>query len=350
MAAGGGTLGHVAQHIPLDFEDPVPEEFFDAIQEMLSGIAVNFLLRQVSPTIIKVVAGAGHDQVSLSIGGAYRFITADAQVAHPGGAGGIYSVWATSLANQAPPAAGPAGGDHTFGLAITSGAAPAGAGISRQVGRLVWNGSAILQVITTVGGSLAPAGDTIVGVQMPWVGSGDPADTRFLLADGRLLDSASYPEFDGLCGQNASGADKHRYNQGVNPGSGKVRMPDKRGRASIGADNMGTSQGAANRIPNSNRVAGQNGGEERHVLTATESGVNPNGSTVAHSHSPGGGVSFLGDSGFLTGYALATAGDRQITQGNTTAAAQPGLIARTADVAHNNMQPYEVDNMIVRVK
>lgn len=377
----------MTQHVPLDFEDPVPEEFFDAVQEMLSGIAVNFRLTQVNPTTLKVSAGAGHDQVSLSIGGAYRYIAADVQVAHPGGAAGTYTVWATSIVNQALPAAGPAGGDHSFGLAITSGASPAGAGISRAVGRLVWNGSAITQITTLVGGgNLASSGDTIVGVEMAWAGSGDPSDSRFLLADGRLIDSATYPEFDALCGQAATGADKHRYNQGVSPGAGKVRIPDKRGRGSVGASNMGTAQGNATGNDRVQLAAGQSAGEVVHQLTGNEHGahVHADGTlaAAAHAHqhlasaalrsgqirvtSPQDGNMDWNGSHYdpldVVGAIAAEIGagngdiqERWVVTSTSNGADVTGATGAstgfgTASVGHNNVAPVQADNWIVRVK
>jgi hypothetical protein len=143
----------MTQNVALDFEDPVPEEFFDSTQEMMSGSAVNVALVASDATHVRLLAGAGHDQVSLSIGGAYRYQAANVTVAHPGGAAGIYNVWATAQPNQALPAAGPAGGDHSIGLAVRTQAAgaPAGPLISRLIGQCVWDGAAITSVRSTVG-------------------------------------------------------------------------------------------------------------------------------------------------------------------------------------------------------
>src|SRR4051812_9818380 len=74
-----------------------------------------------------------------------------------------------------------------------------------------------------------------VGGLLAYAGSGDPAGGGWLLADGRLIDRTTYLAFFTAVG--------HAYNGGVDPGSNKVRLPDKRGRGSIGADNMGTTQG-----------------------------------------------------------------------------------------------------------
>lgn len=133
-----------------------------------------------------------------------------------------------------------------------------------------------------------------IGGMFPYAGDGDPAGGRFLLAEGRLVNSVDYPALDAMIGGAAAPAKRHKYNLGVDPGNGKLKLPDKRSRASVGADDMGTAQGSAGRLPNSNRVSGQSGGEERHTLTAAESGVAAHGhahnlaNSNAGSHSHGG--------------------------------------------------------------
>jgi microcystin-dependent protein len=170
------------------------------------------------------------------------------------------------------------------------------------------------------GGADAIPGLPPIGGMLPYAGNGDPAGGDWLLADGRLIDRTTYSAFYTAVG--------HIYNGGVDPGSNKVRIPDKRGRASIGADNMATAQGAAGRLPNSNRARGENGGEERHTLTSAEV---PN-LTVA------------------TGSASVPE-----TSPTVTVLAQPGtggpvdLTASGGGGAHTNMQPYECDNWLVRV-
>jgi microcystin-dependent protein len=190
------------------------------------------------------------------------------------------------------------------------------------------------------------AGAVPISAQLPYAGSNDPGDIgggiTFLLADGRLIDRTVYVAFFTAVG--------HRYNGGVDPGSSHVRLPDKRGRASVGADNMGTAQGAASRIPNSNRAAGQNGGEERHTLLAAESGVNGSGGTgndtPDHVHGYQAAVTVATIDGGSTANVANQFGST--TGGANTRHTHP-LVARTADAPHNVMQPYEVDNFIVRV-
>lgn len=199
-------------------------------------------------------------------------------------------------------------------------------------------------------------------------GSVDPPGGIFLLADGRLVDKTTYAAYFALVG--------HKYNGGVDPGSNKVRIQDKRGRVTVGADNMGTTQGAANRLPNSNRVAGQNGGEERHTLTIAElaahnhNGATGTGSTGAgnsgndspdHSHSvssaggpPFGAVAAGFDFNVVLGGVMAaygTGGASARHAHTVPALSVPALsiASQGSGTPHNVMQPYECDNFIVRM-
>lgn len=208
-------------------------------------------------------------------------------------------------------------------------------------------------------GALVPIGSSI-----GYWGTTDPAGGRFLLEDGRLLDrstpagAAFYAEVGHAC------------NGGIDPGANKVRIGDARGRVDVGTDNMGTAQGAANRLITNNQ-RGQTGGAETVTLTAAQSGVNGNGSTtssgagttgnpddVEHAHDFQ-AVALTGGSGteafqLPTGPANRTdAGVHEdsalITHKHPTPNHTHPLTARTADAAHTNMPPYQVKNKIVRV-
>lgn len=180
-----------------------------------------------------------------------------------------------------------------------------------------------------------------VGAVLPYVGDTDPGNIgggiTFLLADGRLIDRTTYAAFFARAA--------HKYNGGVDPGSNMVRIPDKRGRVSVGADNMGTVQGAASRLPNSSRAAGQNGGEERHTQTSGEIPAHTHALTIttfqprADSGNTGVGASaqYVAGSNGFTGLGAATP-----PTGSSVASAGSGT-------PFNVMQPYEVDNVIVRV-
>lgn len=103
-----------------------------------------------------------------------------------------------------------------------------------------------------------PGRNLPIGMLLPWVGTSDPGG-GWVLSEGRLIDRTTYATFYAFSG--------HSYNSGVDPGGNKVRIPDKRGRTSFGADNMGTA-GAAGRLT-ANATMGSVGGTERMQLTAS---------------------------------------------------------------------------------
>jgi hypothetical protein len=208
-------------------------------------------------------------------------------------------------------------------------------------------------------GALVP-----IGGELGYWGTSDPSGGRFLLADGRLIDRAT------PAGAAFYAEVGHACNGGVDPGANKVRIPDSRGRVSVGTDNMGTAQGAANRLTTNNQ-RGQTGGAESVTLTAAQSGVNGSGSTtssggattgnpddVDHSHNFQ-AVALSGGSGTeafqgLTGPATRTDGGVHassplLTHKHSTPDHVHPLTARNADSAHTNMPPYQVKNKIVRV-
>jgi microcystin-dependent protein len=174
-----------------------------------------------------------------------------------------------------------------------------------------------------------------IGAVHEYAGSGDPSGGKWALTDGRALSRTTYAALFSVIGTT----------YGSGNGTTTFNIPNTVGRTVVSPEPGGSPVV----LPNSNRALGQTGGEERHNLTASESGVNGNGQTVAHAHGSASSTGFLSDSGTFTGYALATAGDRQVTQATTTASVQPGLVARAADTAHNNMQPYIVLNRIIRI-
>lgn len=141
----------MTQNVPLNTGDPAVEAFFDATQEMLSGLSANFVLELVNPTTIRVPAGAGHNQVSISIEGQYRYVTAPVTRAFPPGGAGAYDIYATAVEND-PVSFAPPGNDYSFALAIVPAAAtPVGVDIFRLVGHLTWDGAAITRLVQDIG-------------------------------------------------------------------------------------------------------------------------------------------------------------------------------------------------------
>lgn len=195
----------MTQNVPLDTGDVAVEAFFDATQEMLSGAAVNFALTLLNPTTIRVPAGAGHDQVAISIAGQYRFVTANVDRAFPGGEAGTYDIFVTATANGdalAVPPHTPPGGDYSFALAIVAdGATPVGAAIYRKVGALRWDGAAITHIAQAVGsprpylygsatwdpGSIPAGGSVALSVNVPGATLGDWTLVSFSSFPGQSL-------------------------------------------------------------------------------------------------------------------------------------------------------------------
>jgi microcystin-dependent protein len=171
----------------------------------------------------------------------------------------------------------------------------------------------------------------------------------------------------------------HAYNGGVDPGGTplKVRVPDKRGRSSVGATNYGQGA-AANTNAFIQAARGANGGEVQHTLVQAELAQHAHGYTepnggAGHAHN-------INDQGHFHGY-----NDRNqwedrdqagLTQTGATSAAAIrhvhgaqfiatdtrgtgiGIYNATTGIAisnagsntpHNNLHPYEADFYIVRI-
>lgn len=243
-----------------------------------------------------------------------------------------------------------------------------------------------------------------IGAVVAYAGTADPPETDWVIADGRLIDRTTYAAFYARVG--------HAYNGNVDPGGNKVRIPDKRGKKSVGALNMGSAAGAPSptgfasfATPGTtgdqsrlNAVRGASYGEVNHTLSAAESGTN--GSAVTGNdntdHSHGVNINSAGASArhnhatastgqlvpasnnwvFAANGASITSGaypfiypDRPSTNnvsgtgndgpdhahnvsGNTagrSAYHQHALAARNADNVHNTTDPCEADSYLVRI-
>lgn len=192
------------------------------------------------------------------------------------------------------------------------------------------------------GGADPIPGQVPIGCPIPYGGNVLPPGGAWAWADGSLID------------KQVGGVDTiyftrvgHAYNGGVDPGSGKVRLPDKRGRVSVGADNFGA--GAAGRLPNSNRLRGQNGGVDAVTLAASQipahahplndPGHTHNGYCADQMDPPDGSTGKTGwAGGRFAGQWITTNGSNLSVNNNTGGGG-----------SHSNMQPYEADNYIVRI-
>jgi microcystin-dependent protein len=204
-----------------------------------------------------------------------------------------------------------------------------------------------------------------IGDQWVTTSPGDRASGRILMADGRLLSSASYPALDALIGAAAPVATRHAYNNGVDPGSGQFRIPDKRGAASLGADNFGTARGAAGRLPSlaaGDRVLGKRAGLDAITLAiANLPAHNHGGITGAcdrsldhlHPFIENGPASFFitvnGGSGFnVNGYGVQQA-NRNTSGMDRSIDHLHGISSQGSGTAHTNLPPAELDYWVIRV-
>jgi microcystin-dependent protein len=203
-----------------------------------------------------------------------------------------------------------------------------------------------------------PKGATGVGAD--WWGPAASIPPGSLLAYGQVLLIASYPALGALFGTTYGG-----------DGVTTFGMPDLRGRATAGVDNMGGT--AANRLTSGGSgivgsTLGASGGAETHALTSGENGTHGHALTdgghshtvndPGHLHGPGGHSSFL--VGDAADTAIPGAGGRYslIYLSSTTAWATTGITNNSATTgitlansgsgtAHQNCQPSIVCNKII---
>lgn len=190
-------------------------------------------------------------------------------------------------------------------------------------------------------------GQAPIGAVIAYAGVALPPNGAWAWADGALVDRTTFAEFFARVG--------HAYNGGVDPGANKVRLPDKRGRVPMGADNFGA--GAAGRLPNTtNKARGQGGGAELH-------GHSVNGHTHQHmastGHSGGSarviddGDAVLDAVGSYAHYDDVVVNHAEVGVMNAASASSVAIVTSSSAAPGTNnvssLQPYEVDNYIVRI-
>lgn len=187
---------------------------------------------------------------------------------------------------------------------------------------------------------------TPVGVVSDWAGLESKVPEGWMLCDGRSLPKAGYPLLYDRIGD-TYGSTSTTFN-----------IPDHRGRVSVAPDNMGGIP--VGRIIDT--VLGGTGGEEMVTLTTAQmpSHTHSNGSLTAasagsHSHQTDTGNSFVVRIGSGGTWNLpagsGNARDRLVT--NTAGAHTHNVTGSTSAAgsgnAHNNMQPYIIQNKIIKV-
>jgi microcystin-dependent protein len=163
------------------------------------------------------------------------------------------------------------------------------------------------------------------------------APDGWLLCDGAAISRTTYRDlFDAIV-----------TTYGVGDGATTFNVPDMRGRVPVGED------GSAGRL-SANDALGRAGGEEKHTLTEAElashghgDGSLATGVAGDHSHSTnsnaifGGGGNWGTQPGAGAGF-VGNAGNHSHDVTGSTSAAGGGS-------AHNNMQPFQVVNWLVKI-
>lgn len=145
----------------------LPQDWLDAIQEFISTMASpNFVITILTTTSLRVAAGAGNAQVTIGINGKWRYNSANADAAAPGGlATGDNPIFVAASdnsfsTNPTPPPTDLDSTDYSFRLILKpAGQTPSGTGteaLYRQVGVATWDGTQITDVRQTVGGQALP--------------------------------------------------------------------------------------------------------------------------------------------------------------------------------------------------
>lgn len=358
----------MTKHRQLVYGQPVPQSFLDALQEFIGTMgSPNLDLTMVpgSQNQIQIVAGTGSAQVGLAIDGLWRYISVTAgPVVVPAGAG-TYDVFVTTgnnsfATNPSPPPPETDSTDYTFTLAtpLLQGNVP-GTAHYRKVGEAVSDGTRVTSLRQTIdvdGATVHQPGDVkMSAAAVPAAG--------WLLCNGQAVSRTNFSALYAALGGTTS-----PWGQG--DGSSTFNVPDLRGRAPIGAG-QGAYSGA------SNRALGASGDLESTLLTWDQSGTNGNGATgsenATHTHggttagatarhthiggTGGGFINALNAGGGMTGkiygygsnygsdYSGATATDspdhaHTFGTGGQSVNHQHALVARNADTAHTNMQPW----------
>lgn len=196
------------------------------------------------------------------------------------------------------------------------------------------------------GGSDKIHGIVPLGGVIDYYGAGDPADTDWLMPNGRALNSAADPTLTPLWTEigTAHGG----------TGANNFFMPDERGRVTVMA---GTAVPA---VPGgTNHVIAVKGGEETHVLVKAElPNVSTNGESGTHNHFLGPTASSTPGEAWLTtiqnlqlgGTAITLLDPTQHTSVTDVNAQDHTHALGGTDTPHNNMPPFITCNRLMRVR
>jgi len=200
----------------------------------------------------------------------------------------------------------------TIGIVAASGDLLVGNG-AQSLSRLASGASNTVLVSNGSGGLSWTAGINPTATILDYAGATAPGG--YLLCDGSAVSRTTYSALYAIISTT----------YGTGNGTTTFNVPDLRGRVTAGVGSVGTNAQPTLALAGS-------GGEQTHLLTGPESGIQ------AHTHT-------IGAESFIAGSTL----NLQVFNGNSSAATLTGTTGPTnATTAHNNMQPYLAVNKIIK--
>jgi len=216
-------------------------------------------------------------------------------------------------------------GAATFDSTVTVSGASSYVGAATFYSTVTVSGAAVFKSNVSIGGTITGPGIVPSGTVLPYAGASAPSG--YLLSFGQNVSRSTYAALFTAIGTT----------YGVGDGSSTFGIPDLRGRAVAGQDDMGGT--SANRLtsPINGDTLGAAGGSESHALTIAE--------LAAHTHGAG-------------TYEIQTGGDAAQASDNGAVFRDGPLQNSTAvsgdsgstgsGTAHNNVQPTIILNYIIK--
>lgn len=195
-------------------------------------------------------------------------------------------------------------------------------------GLIVPQGTRLFLISDTTNGvqyAASPASGTLIGEIKAYAGSSAPAGWQ--LCYGQAISRSLYAALFAVIGTT----------YGTGDGSTTFNVPDLRGRAIAGLDNMGGSD--AGRLDWANTL-GTTGGEQYHTLITAE--------MPSHTHTDSGHTHSYGGLGPLFAYGLGSNAGLQQTGTATTGTGNANIQNTGGGGAHNNMMPTMLVNWLIR--
>lgn len=182
--------------------------------------------------------------------------------------------------------------------------------------------------------SNSPAVTNPTGIMLAYGGSSAPSG--WLICNGSTVSRTTYANLFAVIGVAYGGGD----------GSTTFNLPDKTGRVSIGRSYAGPGAPYIN--------IGSTGGASTHTLSTAEMPIHAHGlNDPGHNHATVGDPVYTSGSGsqrtYTPGGAYAGQQLRWSIGGNYPSGTGIWMNNAGGNVAHNNMQPYQVDTWIIKI-